>query len=51
MTFSSPAAKSFTFKVVGGQTLELVIAQFWSSGIGSHETTNVDLQVTQFIFV
>ncbi|XP_047168815.1 tripeptidyl-peptidase 2-like isoform X2 [Vigna umbellata] len=45
ITFSSPAAKSFTFSVVGGQTLELVIAQFWSSGIGSHETTRVDLEV------
>ncbi|XP_024625143.2 tripeptidyl-peptidase 2 isoform X2 [Medicago truncatula] len=45
ITFSSPAAKNFTFKVVGGQTLELVIAQFWSSGIGSHETTNVDLKI------
>ncbi|WVY96824.1 hypothetical protein V8G54_028975 [Vigna mungo] len=44
ITFSSPAAKSFTFRVVGGQTLELVIAQFWSSGIGSHETTRVDLE-------
>ncbi|XP_027189528.1 tripeptidyl-peptidase 2 isoform X2 [Cicer arietinum] len=45
VNFSSPAAKSFTFRVVGGQTLELVIAQFWSSGIGSHETTNVDLKI------
>lgn len=51
VSFSSPAAKSFTFRVVGGQTLELVIAQFWSSGVGSHETTNVDLEVTQFLFV
>ncbi|XLS97842.1 hypothetical protein HN51_040577 [Arachis hypogaea] len=51
MTFSSPAAKSFAFKVVGGQTLELVIAQFWSSGIGSQETPSVDLKVIQFIFV
>ncbi|TKY51308.1 Tripeptidyl-peptidase 2 [Spatholobus suberectus] len=45
INFSSPAAESFTFRVVGGQTLELVIAQFWSSGIGSHETTSVDLEV------
>ncbi|XP_054787399.1 tripeptidyl-peptidase 2 isoform X2 [Prosopis cineraria] len=44
-TFSSPASKSFVFKVVGGQTLELVISQFWSSGIGSHETTSVDFEV------
>ncbi|KAK7270859.1 hypothetical protein RJT34_26343 [Clitoria ternatea] len=45
VTFPSPAAKSFTFKVVSGQTLELVIAQFWSSGIGSHETASVDFEV------
>lgn len=47
MTFSSPGAKSFSFRVVGGQTLELVIAQFWSSGIGSHGTTSVDLEVIE----
>lgn len=51
ITFSSPAAKSFTFRVVGGQTLELVIAQFWSSGIGSHATTKVDLEVTGFMSI
>ncbi|RXI08399.1 hypothetical protein DVH24_022543 [Malus domestica] len=43
--FSSPAAKSFSFPVVGGQTMELAIAQFWSSGIGSHETTIVDFEI------
>ncbi|KAJ1399212.1 Tripeptidyl-peptidase II domain [Sesbania bispinosa] len=45
VTFPSPAAKSFAFRVVSGQTLELVIAQFWSSGIGSHETASVDFEV------
>ncbi|KAI4351727.1 hypothetical protein L6164_006053 [Bauhinia variegata] len=45
VTFSSPAAKSFAFRVVGGQTLELVISQFWSSGLGSHETTSVEFEV------
>ncbi|KAK7270488.1 hypothetical protein RIF29_23667 [Crotalaria pallida] len=45
VALSSPATKSFTFRVVGGQTLELVIAQFWSSGIGSHETASVDLEL------
>ncbi|XP_027359339.1 tripeptidyl-peptidase 2-like isoform X3 [Abrus precatorius] len=45
VTFTSPAAKSFAFRVVSGQTLELVIAQFWSSGIGSHETASVDFEV------
>ncbi|XP_061350960.1 tripeptidyl-peptidase 2 isoform X2 [Gastrolobium bilobum] len=44
-TFASPGAKSFAFSVVSGQTLELVIAQFWSSGIGSHETASVDFEV------
>nr|KYP62018.1 Tripeptidyl-peptidase 2 [Cajanus cajan] len=45
VTFPSPAAKSFAFRVVSGQTLELVISQFWSSGIGSHETASVDFEV------
>ncbi|PON90851.1 Tripeptidyl peptidase [Trema orientale] len=45
VTFSSPSAKSFSFPVVGGQTMEFVIAQFWSSGIGSHETTIVDFEI------
>lgn len=45
VTFSSPSIKSFTFAVEGGQTIELAIAQFWSSGIGSHEITTVDFEV------
>ncbi|KAH7538028.1 hypothetical protein FEM48_Zijuj03G0155900 [Ziziphus jujuba var. spinosa] len=45
VTFSSPSAKSFFFPVVGGHTMELAIAQFWSSGIGSHETTIVDFEI------
>ncbi|KAB1210686.1 Tripeptidyl-peptidase 2 [Morella rubra] len=45
VTFSSPAAKSFAFPVVGGQTMELAIAQFWSSGRGSQETTIVEFEV------
>ncbi|KAH1151951.1 hypothetical protein GYH30_045439 [Glycine max] len=45
VNFPSPAAKSFAFRVVSGQTLELVISQFWSSGIGSHETACVDFEV------
>ena len=51
VTFPSPAAKSFAFRVVSGQTLELVISQFWSSGIGSHETACVDFEVTELLFV
>ncbi|XP_048229293.1 tripeptidyl-peptidase 2 isoform X2 [Ricinus communis] len=45
VTFSSPTGKSFEFPVVGGQTMELAVAQFWSSGIGSHETTIVDFEI------
>ncbi|XP_022736823.1 tripeptidyl-peptidase 2-like isoform X2 [Durio zibethinus] len=45
VTFSSPTAESFNFPVVGGQTMELAIAQFWSSGMGSHETTIVDFEI------
>ncbi|XP_075650428.1 tripeptidyl-peptidase 2-like [Castanea sativa] len=44
-TFSSPAAKSVAFPAVAGQTMELAIAQFWSSGIGSHESTIVEFEV------
>ncbi|KAF3432977.1 hypothetical protein FNV43_RR24079 [Rhamnella rubrinervis] len=45
VAFSSPTSKSFSFPVAGGQTIELAIAQFWSSGIGSHETTIVDFEI------
>ncbi|KAJ4706019.1 Tripeptidyl-peptidase 2 [Melia azedarach] len=45
VTFSSPAAKSFAFPVVGGHTMELAVAQFWSSGMGSHEATIVDFEI------
>ncbi|KAL8557152.1 hypothetical protein ACS0TY_004563 [Phlomoides rotata] len=44
-TFSSPSSKSFSFVVEGGRTMELAIAQFWSSGVGSHDTTNVDFEI------
>lgn len=47
-TFSSPSSKSFAFRVEGGRTMELAVAQFWSSGIGSHETTIVDSEVVKF---
>ncbi|CAL5321714.1 unnamed protein product [Camellia sinensis] len=45
ITFSSPSTKSFAFPVEGGRTMELVIAQFWSSGIGSHEATVVEFEI------
>ncbi|KAF3340242.1 tripeptidyl-peptidase 2 [Carex littledalei] len=41
VTFPSPSVKCFTFAVQGGLTLELAIAQFWSSGMGSHEATTI----------
>ncbi|KAF6162220.1 hypothetical protein GIB67_008349 [Kingdonia uniflora] len=44
VTFASPSAKSFAFPVEAGQTIELALAQFWSSGIGSQETTIVDFE-------
>uniref|UniRef100_A0A0D9VJ70 Tripeptidyl-peptidase 2 n=1 Tax=Leersia perrieri TaxID=77586 RepID=A0A0D9VJ70_9ORYZ len=45
VTFSSPSFKNFSFPVEGGLTLELSIAQFWSSGIASHEPTCVDFEI------
>ncbi|KAK3154839.1 hypothetical protein QOZ80_2BG0195730 [Eleusine coracana subsp. coracana] len=45
VTFSSPSSKNFSFPVEGGLTLELSIAQFWSSGIASHEPTFVDFEI------
>ncbi|WZY85249.1 hypothetical protein YC2023_031633 [Brassica napus] len=44
-TFASPSAKSFAFPVVSGQTMELAVAQFWSSGLGSREPTIVDFEI------
>ncbi|KAI3920187.1 hypothetical protein MKX01_017844 [Papaver californicum] len=44
-TFSSPSAKSFSFPVEGGQTMELAVAQFWSSGIGSQKITIADFEI------
>lgn len=29
--------------------MELVIAQFWSSGVGSHDITSVDFEVKSFL--
>ncbi|WVZ74307.1 hypothetical protein U9M48_022508 [Paspalum notatum var. saurae] len=45
VTFSSPSSKNFSFRVEGGLTLELSIAQFWSSGVASHEPTCVDFEI------
>ncbi|KAM0047332.1 putative tripeptidyl-peptidase II [Helianthus debilis subsp. tardiflorus] len=43
--FSSPSTKSFVFSVEGGRTMELVIAQFWSSGVGSNEPAVVEFEL------
>lgn len=48
VSFSSPGAKSFSFPVVAGQTMELAVAQFWSSGMGSQESTIVDFEVAYY---
>ncbi|CAA6655602.1 unnamed protein product [Spirodela intermedia] len=45
VTFSSPSSQSFTFPVKGGLVIEVNVAQFWSSGVGSHESTVVDLEI------
>ncbi|KAM0869156.1 hypothetical protein ACQ4PT_040859 [Festuca glaucescens] len=45
VTFSSPSIKNFSFSVEGGLTMELSIAQFWSSGNASHEPTCVDFEI------
>ncbi|MQM06774.1 hypothetical protein Taro_039603 [Colocasia esculenta] len=45
VTFSSPSSQSFTFPVKGGLTMELSVAQFWSSGIGSNEATVIDFEI------
>ncbi|ONK71943.1 uncharacterized protein A4U43_C04F14000 [Asparagus officinalis] len=45
VTFSSPSFKTFMFAVKGGLTIELAIAQFWSSGIGSNEAATVDFEM------
>lgn len=45
VTFSSPSAQTFSFAVEGGRTIELAVAQFWSSGVGSQEITAVDFEV------
>lgn len=50
-TFASPSAKSFAFPVVSGQTMELALAQFWSSGLASREPTIVDFEVKMIIYI
>ncbi|KAL9662725.1 hypothetical protein QQ045_027559 [Rhodiola kirilowii] len=45
VTFSSPTSKSFAFTVESGRTMELAVAQFWTSGIGSREASVVDFEI------
>ncbi|KAH9324947.1 hypothetical protein KI387_005125, partial [Taxus chinensis] len=45
VTFLSPSLKSFSHRVESGRTVEITIAQFWSSGNGSLATMLVDLEV------
>ncbi|KAL8138735.1 hypothetical protein V2J09_004736 [Rumex salicifolius] len=45
VTFSTPSTKTFAFKVDSGRTMELTIAQFWSSGRGIHEDVIVDFEI------
>ncbi|KAJ7534838.1 hypothetical protein O6H91_12G006200 [Diphasiastrum complanatum] len=44
-TFSLPSSKSFTFVVKGGLTMELTIAQFWSSGSGSRVPASAEVEM------
>ncbi|GAB2265195.1 tripeptidyl-peptidase II Tpp2 [Dionaea muscipula] len=46
VVFSSPSAKTFSFQVESGQTIELAVAQFWSSGRGSQESAVVDFEIS-----
>ncbi|XP_024379679.1 tripeptidyl-peptidase 2 isoform X4 [Physcomitrium patens] len=45
VNFQSPSSKSFAFPLIGGVTMELTIAQFWSSGNGSHIPATADVEI------
>lgn len=40
-----PSFKSLTFCIEGGVTMELTVAQFWSSGIGSHAPAIMEIEI------
>eukprot|EP00250_Pteridium_aquilinum_P012313 c20649_g1_i1 orf=679-4899(-) len=40
-----PSSKNFSFQVEGGLTMELTVAQFWSSGSGSQLPANVTVEI------
>lgn len=46
VNFQSPSSKSFAFPLLGGVTMELTIAQFWSSGSGSHVPATAAIEVS-----
>lgn len=45
VTFQSPLSKSFSFPFIGRVTMELTIAQFWSSGSGSHVPATAEIEI------
>ncbi len=45
VTFQGPSSMSFAFPLQGGLTMELTIAQFWSSGSGSQTVALADIEV------
>lgn len=40
-----PSSKNFNFRVEGGVTMELTVAQFWSSGSGSHLPADATVEI------
>ncbi|MCO5584273.1 hypothetical protein L7F22_038197 [Adiantum nelumboides] len=42
---AGPSTKDFSFRVQGGITMELTVAQFWSSGSGSHLPANATVEI------
>ncbi|MCO5584159.1 hypothetical protein L7F22_038082 [Adiantum nelumboides] len=42
---AGPSTKDFSFRVQGGITMELTVAQFWSSGSGSQLPANATVEI------
>ncbi|KAG0562456.1 hypothetical protein M758_9G144800 [Ceratodon purpureus] len=45
VNFQAPSSKTFAFPLIGGVTMELTIAQFWSSGNGSHVPATAEIEI------
>eukprot|EP00249_Psilotum_nudum_P018372 c26772_g1_i1 orf=205-4470(+) len=45
VTFSGSSSKTFAFPIHGGVTMELTLAQFWTSGIASYVQATAELEV------